>query len=345
MSDSTLPQETSLAVSHVADCGRRYPGEPVTFYTRVDVRKPAAGFDLRIGLPEGLAVDHYRASPNHGDALPDLLVTNEQRFLAWSVEKDVQAGERYEYELRATIAPAQKDQMLSSRALVMARAANEASGSPDWAAETANVAVSAKGSYLKYLPAIYADLDEFMGRFVILFESFWAPIQDQVANIHYYLDPKLMPAGLLPWMSGWSGLQLNEQWPEERRRQLVRSAVQLFRRRGTARGLRQFLEIFTGVTPRIVEHRAYNLRLGPGARLGAAVALGEKNVPHTFTVVLRLPPAYEPADSESERARKETERRRKIEAIIEAEKPAHTTYDLQIELVSGWPEVASQERR
>ena len=339
MSDSTLPHERQstrcMAVSHVADFSRRYPGEQVRFYTRVDVRGPRPGFDLRISLPEGLTVDSYRASPNHGSGLPDLLVTNEQRYLAWRVGKDVQPGERYEYELAATIAPVQKDQTLSSRALVIAQAMNETQDPPDWAAETASVAVSVKGSYLKYLPAIYTELDEFMGHFVMLFESFWSPIQDQIANIYYYVDPKLMPADLLPWMAGWSGLQLNEQWPEERRRQLVRSAVQLFRRRGTARGLRNFLEIFAGAAPRIVEHRAYNLRLGPGARLGAAVALGKQNVPHTFTVILRLPPAYEPTDSESEQARKEMDRRRMIEAIIEAEKPAHTTYNLQIELVSG----------
>ncbi|MCI0869833.1 MAG: hypothetical protein J4O08_08955, partial [Chloroflexi bacterium] len=49
-----------------------------------------------------------------------------------------------------------------------------------------------RSSYLKYLPAIYADSD-FMGRFLMIFESVLGPIQNVVDNIPYYLDPKLAP--------------------------------------------------------------------------------------------------------------------------------------------------------
>jgi hypothetical protein len=78
-----------------------------------------------------------------------------------------------------------------------------------------------------------------------------------------------------------------------------------------------------------VEHGAHNFRLGPGAHLGPTIALGTTNQPHTFTVTLALPPLEAAADAEA--ARREQERRRIIESIIAAEKPAHTAFNLILE--------------
>jgi len=71
--------------------------------------------------------------------------------------------------------------------------------------------------------------------------------------------------------------------------------------------------------------------LNSGAKLGSGIALGTNNVPHSFTVILRLPPISS-SGGKRERARQELERRRRIEAIIEAEKPAHTSYNLHLEI-------------
>jgi hypothetical protein len=51
-------------------------------------------------------------------------------------------------------------------------------------------------------------------------------------------------------------------------------------------------------------------------------------VPHTFTVIVRLLPV---AAEDDEGAREDMERRRIVEAIIQAEKPAHTGYTLRFE--------------
>jgi hypothetical protein len=90
------------------------------------------------------------------------------------------------------------------------------------------------------------------------------------------------------------------------------------------------LEIFTGEQAEIIEHRANNFRLGPEGRLGPGIALGTLNVPHTFTVIMPAPPVSE-LEADEESARRETERRRIIESIIQAEKPAHTGYTLRFE--------------
>ena len=134
----------------------------------------------------------------------------------------------------------------------------------------------------------------------------------------------------MPWLASWIGLALDENWPEDRRRLLLASAASLYRQRGTKRGLREYLKIYTGERATITEHRAENFKLGAEAQLGPGIALGKDNKPHTFSVALRLPPIETP--DEAGRARQELVRRRTIESIIEAEKPAHTSYRLDLDI-------------
>jgi len=328
-----------VTVSHVVDFYRRYPGEAVTFHTRVEVREPVPGFTLRITLPPGLILEDYRALADPGGALPWITLDDGTQNVIWKVEGKVEAPARFEYQVAARVASTQhrfgsglpsaqaqgtpQDLVLESRAVVSSEAAGEALDS-----ETVAVAVSAQGRYLKHLPAIYRD-DELMGRFLMLFESFWAPIEQQIDSLFLYFDPRLTPPELLPWLASWIDLVLDERWPEERRRLVLRSAAALYRKRGTRQGLEEYLEIYTGAKAQIVEHRAHNFRLGSEARLGPAIALGRGNVPHTFTVLLRLPPVSLVGEEKEHAWHRE--RRRKIEAIIEAEKPAHTSYALHIE--------------
>src|SRR5262249_17138831 len=160
------------------------------------------------------------------------------------------------------------------------------------------VAASAS-SYLKYLPAIYS-ADDFLGRFLLIFETILSPIDHTVGNLHYYFDAQMTPPELLPWLASWLGLALDERWPEEQRRALILAAVELYQWRGTRRGLSEFLRLYTGIPPEITE---------PGVgRRGVTAADAFK-----FTVRLRVP---DPAQVD----------RAMVEAIIETEKPAHTGY-------------------
>jgi phage tail-like protein len=339
----------AVTVSHCADSWRRYPGETVSFYTRVQVAAPLPGFALRITLPAGLILDDYRAltDPEHP---PPLITWDEGRnHLNWQVDRECAAGDRYEYQAVAHAEPTNEDRVLESRAVVSAQAEDRQA---IWNEESVTVVVVAKGQYVQYLPAIYED-DELMGRFLMLFESFWAPIEKQIDSLPCYFDPRLTPPEFLPWLASWIDLVLDEQWPEERRRELLRSAVSLYRKRGTPGGLEDYLEIYTGTRPEVIEHRAQNFRLGPAGQLGQGIALGTDNIPHTFTVRLKLPlaeyrfggvstslsgsGASSSARRERERhafgeAQQELARRRKIEAIIEAQKPAHTRFNLQLEV-------------
>ena len=158
-------------------------------------------------------------------------------------------------------------------------------------------------TYLKYLPAIYS-ADDFLGRFLLIFESILSPIDRTVSNLHYYFDAQMTPPELLPWLASWLGLALDERWPEAQRRALILAAVDLYQWRGTRRGLSEFLRLYTGLTPEIVES-------GVGKR-GATEADAFR-----FIVRIKVP---DPAAVD----------RSVIETIINAEKPAHTGYSLEI---------------
>jgi phage tail-like protein len=176
------------------------------------------------------------------------------------------------------------------------------------------VAEDVRSGYLQYLPAFYS-ADDFMGRFLMIFESILTPIERMVSTVDYHLDPGMMPEDALPWIASWLDLVLDENWPVEKRRKLVSSAVELFRWRGTRRGLREYLMVYTGAEPVITEHLG-GVRLDGQARLGENTVLGEGH-DHCFSVKLEVEDASA-VDLE------------RVRAIIEAEKPAHTAYTLNV---------------
>ncbi|MBI5876500.1 MAG: DUF2313 domain-containing protein [Chloroflexi bacterium] len=151
---------------------------------------------------------------------------------------------------------------------------------------------------MTYLPSLYAD-DPFLGSFLNIFDDTWQPLSQQIAVLWAYFDPRLTPPDMLPWLSTWVDLALDENWPVERRRQLILRAADLYRRRGTRSALRDYLAIYMDAEPEISEDAV-------------------DGNPYHFTVVFRLP---DPSTIDPDRVRR----------IIEEEKPAHTTYTLRIE--------------
>lgn len=326
-------KHSGLVVSHVVDFSQRYRGELVTFYTHVDVLHPVAGFGLNVSIPQGLVVESYQAVGEDDGAPPRLVQDDDGVRVVWHKKGPLEAGTSYDYQISARVTHTASHGSLQSRAVAYPettgrgkKQSNDASDS--FVVEIACVFIQPKAQYLKYLPALYED-DELMGQLLMLFESFLAPVERTIDQLPFYFDPRTTSPDLLPWLASWFNLVLDERWPEEKRRRLLRSAVSLYRQRGTCRGLREYLEIYTGEIPQIIEHRARNLVLGVQARLGPGIALGTQNEPHTFTVILRLPPVA--GVKKEERALKEEDRCRVIERIIEGEKPAHTAYNLQIE--------------
>jgi phage tail-like protein len=176
---------------------------------------------------------------------------------------------------------------------------------------------------LDYLPAFYAG-DEFLNRFLLIFEDTLRPIQMMADNLHYYFHPLTTPTELVPWLATWVNLVLDDNWTLEQRRNLIYTAPELYSRRGTRRGLAEYLTLYTGVVPDISEY-VDGMKLGPDTRLGINTTIAGRER-HRFTVTMYLPEM-----SEEEVSYKEQNIRR----IIDAEKPAHTTYQLILKTRKG----------
>lgn len=181
-----------------------------------------------------------------------------------------------------------------------------------------NSAPDLRSKYLDYLPGIYRD-NEFLGRFLLIFQSILEPIERTVENIPLYLDPRMTPPEFLPWLASWVDLVLDPSWPEARRRELVALAAELYRWRGTRKGLSEYLRIYTGKAPEITEF-IEGMRLDAGTRLGVGTRLGSSGGGYHFTVTI------------DEREGLNIE---KIKAIIESQKPAHTLYTLYVKRSQG----------
>jgi len=114
------------------------------------------------------------------------------------------------------------------------------------------------------LPGVYQE-HEFTMRFTAAFDDVLAPVISTLDCLDAYVDPLLTPPDFLEWLAGWVGALVDENAPEARRRELVARAVDLHRRRGTVRGLREHLEVLTGGRVEVNDSGGTASSVTPGA--------------------------------------------------------------------------------
>lgn len=160
-------------------------------------------------------------------------------------------------------------------------------------------AAGPQSRYLEHLPVLFQE-EEFLGRYLLLFESIWEPLERRQDHLPAYFDPRTSPASFLPWLAGWLNIAFNEHWPEPRRRHLLAEAIDLYRWRGTRYGLARMLEVCGEVSAEVTE---------------------DANREFVVRVRVRLP-----AGGTDEETR---ERRELVEELVRAHKPAHVGYILE----------------
>ena len=188
----------------------------------------------------------------------------------------------------------------------------------------------ARRGYLENLPAIYRRSDA-VGRNLVrdvcfLFEHMFGSIEVNLEDGWRYYDPHVAPPGFLDWLAQWTAFAVDLDWPEAQKRALIKRAVDLYRIRGTKRGLALFLKLFSGHEPDIAENtwpfkgfRVEDEASETGARVGLdSVILPPVDLAHCFVVT--MPVKYEVVTPETVI---------RIHQIIQMEKPAHTNYYLQ----------------
>lgn len=122
------------------------------------------------------------------------------------------------------------------------------------------------GWLVEQLPRCLA-ADPFVPRLVGVTEELADSVRSRIDGIEHFLDVGLAPPELVRWLGSWLGLVVEASLPEDRQRQLVRTAGRELGWRGTRRGLERLLTALTGGPVRVSD--------GGGAfRTGEAPASG-----------------------------------------------------------------------
>lgn len=141
-----------------------------------------------------------------------------------------------------------------------------------------------QSSYLKYLPAIFhkkPDLEELpneipFGDYLLPYEVILNQFDQLLATLDQYFSSELAPAeAFLSWLATWVALPLDEEWEDLERRLLIQEAVELYRWRGTVRGLKRYLELYARVPEEQIEIE--EARWPAGMQIGVASRIGWKN--------------------------------------------------------------------
>lgn len=206
-------------------------------------------------------------------------------------------------------------------------------------------------TYLDYLPAVFRQQDDgFLGALLDALESvvtgaddpdrpgleesldgiagpegmsglerLFSPLPVQAADVP---DRRQAPEEFLDWLAGWVAVTLRADVGVDTRRRLIANAVPLYAHRGTKAGLEALLALY-GIGAAIDEELDA-LQIGVHATIGVDTRIGG-GAPHTFRVLANIP-TFDPDVLAATIDR--------IRWIVEAEKPAHTVFELIVETPS-----------
>lgn len=114
-----------------------------------------------------------------------------------------------------------------------------------------------RNSYIKYLPEIYQsdkDEDDFLERYLSLFESFYIDIEEKIEYISNNFDIDKANIEFLMWISRWMGLDEYSYWQEDKLRKLLKRAAFLCKKKGTKKAIEEILEIYLDTKVILVEN-------------------------------------------------------------------------------------------
>ena len=150
---------------------------------------------------------------------------------------------------------------------------------------------------LSALPALFR-ADPLLGRFLRGFDDVLTGLETKIDKLSTLFDPLTTPEDFVPWLSSWVAFSVRADLEDGQKRKFLGRIVSLYLRRGTLPNLQELLGIFT---------------------VGVTTIDEDPNKPHYFRVTIRLPDG-----TSADRLRQSSI----AHALIDLEKPAHTTYDL-----------------
>lgn len=173
-----------------------------------------------------------------------------------------------------------------------------------------------RSSSLGFLPAAYRHDPESasaLDRLLSLTDTIFHEIETVIDDFPRQLAAASADPEFLPWLASWFDLTFDPSWDDGQRRRILASVVELYRWRGTKRGLTMLLELHTGLEgglPRLVENRCAR----GSSELEEWVDAAD---PCAFTVLLPAEAVQTAEDAAS------------IDRVLRGSIPAHTDFCLR----------------
>ena len=300
-----------------------YPMESVVLYVHATLEMPSRPF-LCIHLPQNTEMEFVQMNGVDDNDLSVYSGEYDGMLLAIPLDKYMRVGFSTEIRVGVRLNTIRMNHYMSFCAWLDSdipdRNARFFREPPE--SRSIDLAVKSQADYMRFLPEVYS-YDDFINRFLMMFESFWKPINQQISQSENIYDPDLTPEAFLNWLASWVGMQIDETFPKDRIRLLIRNAIPFLHSRGTAESLKYFLELYSGGKVEIKERKAHNMVLGGIMGIGDGLALGNENKPNMVLVTMTV------SDSELERTGFTKDKYiRKIKEFIRNIVPAHTVFTL-----------------
>lgn len=135
-------------------------------------------------------------------------------------------------------------------------------------------AQTGRSDLLEFLPRHFRT-DDFLGRFLLVFQSALESIERAIDSSELLFDPWVTPPEFVAWLASWVDLDVSSISDPATQRMLIERAVELYRWKGTRRGLRAEISLRLGTRSLIVENFD-GMRLGQDAALGVNTHLGRR---------------------------------------------------------------------
>ena len=103
-------------------------------------------------------------------------------------------------------------------------------------------------TYLRYLPELYQNgsSNDFLPRYLSIFETIFTDIEANIDRSTKYIDAYEIPKDYFPWLNRWFGGEavLGRAWPETAQRELLERSAELYKLRGTKRGMLELMSLY-----------------------------------------------------------------------------------------------------
>ena len=103
-------------------------------------------------------------------------------------------------------------------------------------------------AFIDYLPQVYRgaeSVNSFLARFISVFQSVYVDLEEDIDLAPTRFDPAVAPPEFLYWLA--DGLAVSDcfLWTEQKLRELLQSAVRLYRIKGTKPALQEVIQLYT----------------------------------------------------------------------------------------------------